>query len=635
MILRRISFERYGCFGSAEFEFRRGMNLISGGNETGKSLLLSALPAALLGVEHGSRLRSWGDTLNCRVILLFEGGEGRLRLTRDLENNLVKLEEGGADGGPWKELFAGKVLPAGESPDAVAYHGHLEQFFSVRGEALVRALTDPAHMDVVFAEDGSLVKGLLTSRADAAGVAAPPAAPVDDKARLQEIASLEAELAVDREDYRKGEDYLKWIRQRWQQEGRKAAVSGRNSSGKANAGRAALERQRDELQAQLHEQGLPERLPADLPALFETAEGLRQELAELQLELTPLQRRKPSILMPSVVWPLLVTLIAAAGAGAAFWQKLPWWLPLAVAGGGILLVVWSVFLVRLNRARTARDLLDQQIQAVEIRRADALSRQEELAHQFEFFGLPSSPVEMVKLQQQWRRNEGLISRYHDVCARLGEGVRTVPADGGKQPRDRHLQPEELPEAEARLAELGESLRRREARLAALLSGKAGPAAASGAVSPAPEWTEKQFLQAIGQNLERLTAGRHREVRLEEGRLRLEAAPGRWAPPSSCSRGTTETLALAIRLACARMTGNALPFPVDGLPVHLDAKRQQAVLRELERLATEQQLLLSSSDDELVRRAGRERWHVIKLRLTAADQGSVKEEADDAGQLHLL
>ena len=73
MMLRRITLERYGCFGAAEFEFRRGMNLISGGNDSGKTLLLKAIPAALCGVEHGLRMRSWGDLLSCRVSLLFEG----------------------------------------------------------------------------------------------------------------------------------------------------------------------------------------------------------------------------------------------------------------------------------------------------------------------------------------------------------------------------------------------------------------------------------------------------------------------------------------------------------------------------------------------------------------------------------
>lgn len=634
MILRRVTFERYGCFGSAEFDFRRGFNLISGGNETGKSLLLAALPAALLGVEHGARLRSWGDTLNCRVTLLFEGGAGRARLTRDLESNLVKLEEVRADGS-WSEIFAGKLPPGVETDGHAEYHGHLARLFAVSGEQLLRALLDAVHPEAVLTADGCLAAGLL---APGVGDSVPLPPDVDPARRDEEIASLEADLAVDREDYRKGQEYLAWIRKRWESEGKAPSAS---SSPKASAGKgaareqAALERKRDELQAKLRELGLPARLPADLPALFETAEGLRQELAALQLELTPLQRRKPSIVMPGIVWPLVATLAALAAAGGGFWQKLPWWLPLAAGCGALLVVIWTIYLVRLNRARTARDLLDQQIQAVEIRRADALMRQNELAEQFEFYGLPSAPVEMVKLQQLWRRNEALISRYRELCAQLGDKVDKAPGAGNGKAQDGHLQPEELPEAEARLAELGESVRRREARLKALRDGTASAATSAPTGRQAGGWTEKQLLQAVGQHLERLTAGRHREVRIEEGRLRLEAAPGRWAPAASCSRGTAEALILAVRMACAQLSGSSLPLTVDGLPVHLDARRQQAVLRDLERFAADHQLLLASCDEELAKRAARERWHLIRLKLSPTEQPAAREEGDNAGQLHLL
>ncbi|MCM2263630.1 MAG: AAA family ATPase [Desulfuromonadales bacterium] len=636
MILRRITLERYGCFGSAEFEFRRGMNLINGGNESGKSLLLAALPAALLGVEHGSRLRSWGDTLNCRVTVLFEGGEAGVRLARDLESNLVRLEESGTDGS-WRECFAGKVPPAAETPERADYLGHLERLFSVRGEPLLRALIDAAHADAVLTDDGRLAKGLVAADSSADLSAPTPVIEVvDPELRQKEIATLEEELAVDRDEYLKGKEYLAWIRKRWEHEGKKSSKAAKTSDSKSAARHeASLERKRDELLAKLNEQGLPTRLPADLPAMFNTAEGLRQELAALQLELTPLLRRKPTIVMPGFVWPLLTTLLGVAAPGAAFWQKLPWWLPLSVGCGVVLLVVWGFFIVRLNRARTERDLLDQQIQAVEIKRADALSRQNELAEQFETYGLPSAPVEMVKLQQLCRRNEDLLNRYYDICDQLGEGA-AAPAAGKEGGRDKHLQPEELPEAEARLAELGESLRRREARLAALRDGSADvPAADRATPRSQPAWTEKQWLQAIGQHLERLTAGRHREVRLEEGQLRLEAAPGRWAAPGSCSRGINEALALAVRLACAQMLGGALPLLIDNLPVHLDAKRQQAALHDLERFAADHQLLLTGCDEELAKRGIRERWQVIKLKMSVPEKSVAKEEESDAGQLHLL
>lgn len=631
MILRRISFERFGCFGSADFEFRRGMNLIGGGNESGKSLLLTALPAAVFGVEHGSRLRSWGETLNCRVTLLFEGSEGRVRLSRDLENNLVRLEEGGLKG-DWRESFAGKVPPAKASPERDEYFGCLMRLFSVHGEALLRVHLDAVHADAALTGDGGLTEGLVPTGFDDYGPV-PQSAPVASSAQRQrEIAELEAELASDREDYRKGQEYLAWIRKRWEREVEKVSAAASGKSAKKDA--AALERKRDEMLAKLKSQGLPANLPADLPAMFETAEGLRQELAALQLELTPLQRRKSAIVMPGMVLPLLAALVGVAAPVIAFWQKIPWWLPLAVGCGSMLLLVWGVFLVRLSRARKDRDLLDQQLQAVEVRRADALVRQGELAEQFEFRGLPSAPVEMVKLEQVYRRNEDLIHRYRDVCAQLGGGGGTL-SSGDKLSGDRHLRPDELPEAEARLAELGESLIRREARLAALRDGSAPADVTGTAVSPlCPTWTESQLVQTVSYYLERLTAGRHREIRQEENRLRLEAAPGRWASPASCSRGTIDALVLAIRLACAKLSGGCLPLLIDDLPVHLDSKRQQATLRELERFAADHQLLFASCDEELLRRAGRERWHIINLKATPTERATAKED-DDAGQLHLL
>lgn len=635
MILRRVSFERFGCFGSAAFEFRRGMNLVSGGNESGKSLLLTALPAAVFGVEHGSRLRSWGDTLNCRVTLQFEGGDGGVRLTRDLESNLVRLEESGA-GGSWRECFAGKVLPATESTERQEYLGHLERLFSVRGEALLRVLLDVAHAEAVLTADGRLAEGIVAAGTSDSRVAPPKATVVDPVQRQREIDALETELAADHEDYRKGQEYLAWIRKRWEREAKKAPAEPKAPAGKGAKKDTELERQRDELLTRLKEQGLPANLPTDLPGMFETADGLRQELAALQVELTPLQRRRAAVVMPGVIWPLLAAVAGAAASGTVWWLKLPWWLPLAAGCGVVLLLIWGIFLVRLNRARTERDLLDQQLQAVEIRRADALSRQSELAEQFEFCSLPSVPVEMVKLEQLCRRNEDLIRRYREVCTQLGgEGTTgSTAAEEGKG-GDRHLRPEDLPDAEARLAELGESLRRREARLAALRDGSAAAPSLEETAIPPVAWTEKQLLQSVCQHLGRLTSGRYNEIRLEEGRLLLEAAPGRWAAPASCSRGTTEALILAIRLACARMSDGRLPLVIDELPTHLDAHRQQAALRDLERYAADHQLLLASCDEELAKRAGRERWYLIKLQQAPPRPDSVKEEDDDAGQLHLL
>jgi hypothetical protein len=636
MILRRITLERYACFGSAEFEFRRGMNLLSGGNDAGKSLLLASLPAALFGVEHGSRMRSWGETLSCRVTVLFEGADRGVRLTRDLETNLVRLEESGSDG-VWRDCFAGKVAVAGASAERITYFGHLQRLFHPCDEASLRALLDAIHPEVVFSADGLLAAGLL-SGVGCTGGAATMVAPIASAGqRQQELADLENELAEGRGEYRKGEEYLAWIRKRWETDGKGSGKTVKSSAGKSAArDQVALERQRDDLQAELRKQGLPARLPADLPALFDKAEGLRQELAALQLELTPLQRRRQALVMPGILWVLLTTLAGLAASAAAFWVKVPWFLPLAAGCCALLLLVWGVYLVRLSRARAVRDALDQEVSAVEARRAEALVRQGELAEQFEAYGLPSTPVEMVKLQQACRRNQELLDRYRELCLQSGGEPDAPPAAGQTTAASQHLRPEDLPDAEARLAELGESLRRREARLQVLRDGTATVEVAAPLPSAAsPVLKEHELLRSIGQQLERLTAGRYHELRLEEGLLCLEAAPGRWAAPTACSRGTAACLTLAVRMAVSLECGDRLPLPVDDLPAQLDAKRHAAALRALERFALDHQLLLASCDEELAKRAARERWHVIGLDTRQSGPSVATEEKADAGQMHLL
>lgn len=635
MVLRRITLERYGCFGTAEFEFRRGMNLLSGGNDAGKTQLLTALPAALCGIEHGARMRSWGELLGCRVTLLFEGNNGIVRLTRDLESNLVRLEEREADS-VWQECFSGIVPSAGAAPERVKYLSQLARLFGIDGDALLRALLDASHAEAVCAADGRPVDGLWPATATAAAAAPVAALSNAAEARQLEIAALEAELAADRSDYQQGRDYLVWIRKRWELVTHRSAGDGRVAAAKSVLpGQQNLKQQRDQLLAELRQQGLPARLPVDLPEMFATAEGLRQELATLQLELTPLQRRKQAVVLPGLSWPLGMTLIGVAIAAAALWQQWSWAVPGSIGGALVLLLGWGFYLLRWLRARGVRAGLEQELQVVEAKRADALARQHALAERFEGYGLPSAPVEMVKLQQLCRRNAELISRYRQLCTQLGEVASTQPDGGAADIDDRHLRPEDLPEAEARLAALGESLRQREQRLQALRDGKA--ASPPGTVAPvaAAAISEKQLLQSIGQQLEKLTGGRYHEVRLDEGCLQLAAAPGRWASPAACSRSTAACLTLAIRMALSQATGCRLPLPVDELPLQLDQKRRSAAMRSLERFSRDCQVLLASGDEDLAKRAAREHWHVIDLDLPAASQSATAKEEGDAGQLHLL
>jgi recombinational DNA repair ATPase RecF len=89
------------------------------------------------------------------------------------------------------------------------------------------------------------------------------------------------------------------------------------------------------------------------------------------------------------------------------------------------------------------------------------------------------------------------------------------------------------------------------------------------------------------------------------------------------------------MALCQERGSRLPLPVDDLTTQLDPKRRQAAQRTLERFALDHQLLLATSDEELVKRASRERWHVLNLEGRQSGQSTGSEEKADAGQMHLL
>lgn len=624
MYLRHVALERYGSFGSAEFTFRRGLNLISGANDSGKSLLLAALPAAFCGIEQGVRLRTWGELLGCRVTLTFADGEGAARLSRDLESNLVRIEEQGP-GGRWRECFSGIVAPLSRVAERGEYLSHLQRLFAVAGEADLRALLDAVGSEAVLTGDGRPVWSFPPGAAGGDVAAAGGRA-----SREAEIAVLEGELQADREDYRKGQDYLAWIRKRWQGEAGKGRGRARSSGPSRIADESAGEQRREKLRDELRRQGLPAHLPPDLPAMFEAGEKLRQELAALQQEMNPVQRRRQAVVKPDLRWPVGLSGAAALLTVAALVLRWPLLLPWA-GSAALLLGVWLGYsLFRLRSAGQILARLDQELQLLENRRGEALLRQKELADRFEEFGLPSSPVDMVKLQQLCRRNEELILRYQQTCADLGgesvaaETAPTPPVDDG------HLRPEDLPEAEARLAALAESLHQREQRLAALRASLAAPAR-----KPAATDGDAAFLKELGAQLGRLTGGRYDEVRLDEGVLQLAAGAGRWLTPQVASRSTFACLVLAVRMMLLHKSGCRLPLAIDDQSLLLDQKRRQPLWRTLERFGRDGQVVVASSDEELVRRAGRDHWHIIDLDRSAGSASAAAEEKNDAGQLHLL
>lgn len=106
MIIHSIELESFGCFlEPARFTLAPDRpNLITGPNGAGKSTLLGALSAAFV-ISHRSehqdiaRWRPWGRTLAPRVVVEFESGGRRYRLTKVfLQRAQAVLEEEGPQG---------------------------------------------------------------------------------------------------------------------------------------------------------------------------------------------------------------------------------------------------------------------------------------------------------------------------------------------------------------------------------------------------------------------------------------------------------------------------------------------------------------------------------------------------------
>ena len=113
-----------------------------------------------------------------------------------------------------------------------------------------------------------------------------------------------------------------------------------------------------------------------------------------------------------------------------------------------------------------------------------------------------------------------------------------------------------------------------------------------------------------------------------------------------SRGAQDTVFFAVRLALTRHLTRSrhLPLLLDDPFVHLDKVRLGEIIKLLERVAHEHQLLLFSHSEALLHRAEKSDWRVLPLaelpisRSQAATILKNKEKeknADDANQLSLL
>jgi DNA repair exonuclease SbcCD ATPase subunit len=739
MILRSLELKHFGKFAERTFEFRRGLNLVVGPNESGKSTLMEAVPAVLFGARDKERFRPWGRQGNSQAALALENGSRTLRIERNVLTDQVSLVERD-DLYQVLYQFEGKVAPLGRSSERAEYLAQLDRLLTVSEEDIFRASLFVGQGALELADRGGLasrLKTLLSGFAEVDYDKVLASLTEDyfqitrrnpwgkDKTRdreLDEVASriaqlqqrwfaaqeglkeleglgraireLQAAIETDREEHAKGERYLDWVRKQWQFEEKEGSLRRDFARLDRESGKVGeLEQKRAELEKELARTGLPVDMPADLPLLLADAEEIRKEMVGLQQEANALQQEMRKHAGPSLKPTAAVSVAGLLAAGLVAWLADGWSAAAWGACGLVLAIVWGFFLWRFTTERAERSRLEGQGQILNRRRDEAQGRRTGLEERFEAMGLTPSPVEIVRMQKNLDRHRKLLEQYNSVVSalkvlekseQLGEEkahvTRELAVLDERMERERPLRgdmtltPEELPEAEQKLLALGESIRLREKELLELtrrqaaLQGELGDLQQiedegealneretllrrrrdalvvaydllAGAVDEFRGTYLERFAEQIGRNLGLLTAGRYQAVRIgDDFSLSLMARDKQWRSSEYFSRGTNDAVYFAVRLALTRhlSCGLNLPLMLDDPLVNQDQTRLGETLKLLERLSAEHQVILFSHDDRLLRRAARDRWHVITLdEQPAATPPAGQERKEDVEQLSLL
>ena len=742
MILRSIELESFGRFRGQTVEFRRGLNLVIGPNEAGKSTIAEAVPAVLFGTDRLERFKPWGRNV-CSASLFFEGRGHTVEVKRNLLTDEVELVEKD-DLYHVRSQFSGKAPFRGRSASCREYRVLLEKLIGVADERLFRATYFFGHHPQSWSGDElalklrTLVSG--TAEADYAEIldtlldehfqltrsnpwgrdkqrdreyetvcqqlseqgdegAVPIFVEIDNPARddsqvalEEEISALTGELEFERQEYEKGLRYIEHFRQQADINEEKAEPPVKVEPVKEESSGT-----KKTLAEKLTAAGLPPSLPPQLPEVLSAAAEIRQELAALQQPFSILHGREKKI--PQIPWMVIGCLLVlfVALAAVAFWQPF-FKTPLLTAVGvcSVALLAWASWR-QINRnkileqCRKERGLLEQ-------KKGVAQQRQAELSERCDALGLPSSAVDLVRLQKLVMTHRALLDQYWSATESDDPGsvkgselvdrepsapdptVSVVEKDLLKDDEAA----EELRQLEARLADFAANLQAKETRLeelqAQLKSGRPSPGAAEAASQQGPLVQEISVKSAMsplqrrkndledrivvlrksinlladavdefsrshlvtlnaeaGKMFGKMTGGRYTEIKLDENMAPSIQVDGRrWTPVDHFSRGTVDAIYLALRMALAKVRddGRSLPLMLDDPFVHLDQKRLAKTLNLVDLASADGQLILFSHNLDLGKRAARERWHVVPLDGDAVNT-TTDEGGEHAGQLHLL
>ncbi|PLX95864.1 MAG: hypothetical protein C0620_03415 [Desulfuromonas sp.] len=524
MILRSLELSRFGRFSDKSFEFRRGMNLVVGPNEAGKSTMMASIAAVLFGVGDKQRYQPWGGQQACQASLQFESQQRNIKVARNILTDQVDLFQ---YDGMYQPIdhFSAVTAVNSHSETHQQYATLLRNLLGISDEALFRATQFVAQGEfpTTATEFERFLRTILSGftqgdsemvlrslHDDFAAVTSDnPWSPVavsprelevvrealqdcDQRQRhndellasldtvRQEIASLKLELGEDKLQLEEGRHYVTWIQQLWAQEEGALPVSEaivEENSDEEERG-VAEPTEKQQLEAQLKGAGIPIPVPEGLPRLLAQADDVRHQMIALQSEMIPYRDRLQKMKHPDWKRPLLVTLCLAIMAllvNAFVPQQLLIACGLAVAGS---LSLWGWYARQWRKVSRSCHGLQEKLAALELKREQEQQQLTALDDEFEAFGVASSAVELVRIQkafdlhrealQRWVVLDGMEDEPAVVAATQDDSIPEQTACTETSPASHHLKPEELPEALAKLDALDESIRLREADLLGLV-----------------------------------------------------------------------------------------------------------------------------------------------------------------------
>lgn len=139
MIFKELHLSSFGKFQDRVIPFKKGLNIIFGKNESGKSTLFHALLGTLFGFRQDrNRYLPWKNPSQYRTKLFLETETQRVELERDFLEDKVMMKQSSIDK-PDTFTFHGKAAPSGRSSEREVYLKKIHQLFGFSDPDIFRS----------------------------------------------------------------------------------------------------------------------------------------------------------------------------------------------------------------------------------------------------------------------------------------------------------------------------------------------------------------------------------------------------------------------------------------------------------------------------------------------------------------